>query len=178
MNTLRLAISSGLFSGFLIGKITGKPGAGGGLMGSIVSFIIQLLFLWSGWVDNAPLVLLTVSFFLGIATVEKAENFMLLKWGPRRRHTGKLTSHDYNETNIDEIHGQAIAGLPIFLINHTGSSQIGSLFLSLVLFRLFDTLKPWPVKKAESIKGVWGIMLDDSIAGFMAACLVWVIQLF
>ena len=39
-----------------------------------------------------------------------------------------------------------------------------------VLFRLFDILKPWPIKWVDSkVKGGLGIMLDDVLAGIMAA---------
>ncbi len=39
-----------------------------------------------------------------------------------------------------------------------------------VLFRILDIFKPWPIKWADSsIKGGLGIMLDDVIAGIMAA---------
>ena len=39
-----------------------------------------------------------------------------------------------------------------------------------ILFRLLDILKPWPIKWADSrVKGGLGIMLDDVIAGIMAA---------
>ena len=38
-----------------------------------------------------------------------------------------------------------------------------------VLFRLFDIVKPWPVKIADTkIKGGFGIMLDDVLAGIYA----------
>lgn len=38
------------------------------------------------------------------------------------------------------------------------------------LFRLLDIVKPWPVKWADSrVRGGLGIMLDDGIAGIMAA---------
>ena len=37
-----------------------------------------------------------------------------------------------------------------------------------ILFRLFDALKPWPIKYFDSrIKGGFGIMLDDMIAALM-----------
>jgi len=39
-----------------------------------------------------------------------------------------------------------------------------------VMFRILDIFKPWPIKWADSsIKGGLGIMLDDVIAGIMAA---------
>lgn len=38
-----------------------------------------------------------------------------------------------------------------------------------VAFRLFDIIKPWPVSVADrKVKGGFGIMLDDVIAGIMA----------
>lgn len=42
-----------------------------------------------------------------------------------------------------------------------------------VLFRVFDILKPWPVKIADAkMKGGFGIMFDDVLAGIYAlACL-------
>lgn len=39
-----------------------------------------------------------------------------------------------------------------------------------VLFRFFDIVKPWPISVADrSVKGGWGIMLDDILAGLVAA---------
>ncbi len=42
-----------------------------------------------------------------------------------------------------------------------------------VLFRIFDIVKPWPVKLADkSIAGGFGIMIDDVLAGIYAlACM-------
>ncbi len=42
-----------------------------------------------------------------------------------------------------------------------------------LLFRLFDILKPWPIRVLDrSIKGGMGIMLDDVLAGIFAALLL------
>lgn len=45
--------------------------------------------------------------------------------------------------------------------------------LGVVLFRVFDLVKPWPVNLADSnLEGGLGIMLDDVLAGLYAlACL-------
>jgi phosphatidylglycerophosphatase A len=38
-----------------------------------------------------------------------------------------------------------------------------------VLFRVLDIAKPWPVSWADRrVPGVWGVMLDDVIAGVIA----------
>ena len=45
-----------------------------------------------------------------------------------------------------------------------------------VLFRLFDIFKPWPASWADrSIKGGFGIMLDDIFAGAYAWALMYAI---
>ena len=37
------------------------------------------------------------------------------------------------------------------------------------LFRFFDVVKPWPVRKVDrEVQGGWGIMLDDILAGVYA----------
>ncbi len=47
------------------------------------------------------------------------------------------------------------------------------LLIGFVLFRLFDILKPWPIRAIDhGVDGGLGIMLDDILAGVMAlACL-------
>lgn len=46
-----------------------------------------------------------------------------------------------------------------------------------LLFRLFDIAKPWPVGWADkNLHGGLGIMLDDILAGLMAALLLFVVQ--
>ena len=45
-----------------------------------------------------------------------------------------------------------------------------------LLFRLFDILKPWPVSWADHrVRGGFGVMLDDIIAGVLAAIAVQVV---
>jgi phosphatidylglycerophosphatase A len=42
--------------------------------------------------------------------------------------------------------------------------------LGFVMFRLLDIFKPWPIKWADKeLAGGLGIMLDDVLAGIMAA---------
>ncbi|MFQ3591629.1 MAG: phosphatidylglycerophosphatase A [Gemmataceae bacterium] len=68
---------------------------------------------------------------------------------------------------IDEAAGQwlALAGLPAF-------GWLG-LALAFALFRLFDILKPGPVGWADRRPGATGVMLDDLVAGLLAALCLW-----
>ena len=45
--------------------------------------------------------------------------------------------------------------------------------LAFLLFRLFDIVKPGPVRMAENLPGGIGVMADDIVAGVLAAaCLL------
>jgi phosphatidylglycerophosphatase A len=48
------------------------------------------------------------------------------------------------------------------------------LLLGFILFRVFDTWKPFPARQAESLPGGLGIMADDWIAGIYAALGLWI----
>jgi len=71
---------------------------------------------------------------------------------------------------IDEAAGQLIALL--FAIPDWKHAA-----LALLLFRLFDIVKPWPIRKLEALPDGTGIMLDDVAAGLLAMVCVWVLQM-
>lgn len=64
---------------------------------------------------------------------------------------------------IDEIAGQLIAMLPMRHLS------VWSLIAAFLLFRLFDITKLGPVGWADRKHGAFGVMLDDVIAGAIAA---------
>ena len=43
---------------------------------------------------------------------------------------------------------------------------------SFILFRIFDIVKPYPIKKVEAMPGGWGIMMDDIVAAIYAGVIV------
>jgi len=62
---------------------------------------------------------------------------------------------------IDEVAGQWIALIGVRPDWHHA-------VLALVLFRLFDIWKPWPIRRLERLPEGTGIMLDDVAAGVLA----------
>ena len=62
---------------------------------------------------------------------------------------------------IDEVAGQLFA-----LILATPDWRHAA--LDLLLFRLFDIWKPWPIRRLEALPAGTGIMLDDVAAGLLA----------
>ena len=49
---------------------------------------------------------------------------------------------------------------------------------ALVLFRFFDIVKPLYIRRMERLKGGWGVMMDDVLAGVYANLLLQTIVLF
>jgi phosphatidylglycerophosphatase A len=84
--------------------------------------------------------------------------------------------HDPSEIVIDEVAGQWIALLPVMIgASHAGASVLAlwpGWVLAFAAFRLFDITKPGPVGWADRQQGPLGVMLDDVIAGIMAALFV------
>lgn len=86
-------------------------------------------------------------------------------------HNGSETDakadHDPKIVVIDEVVGQWIALLPAL-------SNPVYIVLAFLFFRFFDIVKPWPVSYFDrEITGPWGVMLDDVMAGILAAiCLL------
>ncbi|MFP5230819.1 MAG: phosphatidylglycerophosphatase A [Acidobacteriota bacterium] len=71
---------------------------------------------------------------------------------------------------IDEVAGQwvTLAFAPI---------DPGHALVGFVLFRFFDIVKPWPVRKLEKLPGGQGIMLDDVAAGILGLIVMAVLRI-
>jgi phosphatidylglycerophosphatase A len=99
---------------------------------------------------------------------------------------------DPQKVVIDEVSGQQITlllggfwpgiittpdrignGHPLGMRVLTAGPNWKYLLLGLILFRVFDIWKPFPVRQAESLPGGWGIMADDWIAAIYAALGLW-----
>ncbi len=72
---------------------------------------------------------------------------------------------------IDEVAGQLIALIAI-------PADWRHAAVSLLLFRLFDILKPPPVRQLERLPAGTGIMLDDVAAGLLALACAHLLRLF
>jgi len=70
---------------------------------------------------------------------------------------------------IDEVVGQ---WLVLVFCQKTLSIAI----IAFILFRLFDVLKPFPIGRSQNLKGGWGVVIDDLLAGIYAAICIVIIQ--
>ncbi|MAY85782.1 MAG: phosphatidylglycerophosphatase A [Pseudooceanicola sp.] len=83
------------------------------------------------------------------------------------------SGHDPSEIVIDEVVGQWIALMAISYPSWSMGIDITRLWpgwiAGFLLFRLFDITKPGPVGWADRRPDALGVMLDDVIAGVLAA---------
>ena len=78
----------------------------------------------------------------------------------------RLDVHDHPGIVWDEIAGYTVTML-------AAPPHWYWLLCGFVLFRIFDIVKPWPIREADhSLAGGLGIMLDDIIAGVFAAAIM------
>jgi phosphatidylglycerophosphatase A len=71
---------------------------------------------------------------------------------------------------IDEVAGQLIALIAV-------TPDWPHAILSLILFRIFDIWKPWPIRRLEALPEGTGIMLDDVAAGALALACAHIIRI-
>lgn len=125
------------------------PVAPGTLTSAIIVVLYKFLLYKLSW--PLYLTLFFVLFGLGI-WVSDVSSRMLNKKDPRT-------------VVIDEAAGQFIA---LFLLNPHWSLCA----VNFVLFRFFDIVKPFPIKRIETFPGGFGIMLDDIMAAIFAGILL------
>lgn len=69
---------------------------------------------------------------------------------------------------IDEF-----AGILVTMVGHAATGP--NLLKGFILFRAFDILKPYPIKKIERLPGAWGIVADDVAAGVLSNVILMVL---
>ena len=92
------------------------------------------------------------------------------------QETKDMDDPDPSEIVVDEVVGQWITVLPLsFGAAHAGADILAlwpGWIAAFLLFRLFDVWKPGPVGWADRRGDALGVMLDDVIAGILAAACV------
>ena len=75
----------------------------------------------------------------------------------------KLGVHDHGGIVWDEVAGY-------LLTMYWAPFTLQNMLIGFILFRAFDILKPWPINWLDKhVSGGFGIMIDDILAGLMAA---------
>ncbi len=94
-----------------------------------------------------------------------------------------LRQHDPGSVVLDEIAAVPVCFLGFVALarfHHGHFPELDAFFSSdtwyitlivFLMFRLFDVVKPWPVRQSQSLPGGWGVTIDDVLAGIYVALL-------
>jgi phosphatidylglycerophosphatase A len=128
----------------------GKPGPG--TWGSVAAALLWAAVAW-GLHPTPQTLLLALLAAIALAVILGVPAATIAA-----RESGR---HDPGFVVVDEVAGQWIALL--------GSrADWRHALIALLLFRLFDITKPFPVRQLESLPRGWGIVFDDLGAGLYA----------
>ncbi len=131
--------------GFGSGLSPKAPGTAGTVMACLLWYPVSLL----PWISQ--LLVVFVSVFMGVWLCQKAAD--------------ALGVHDHPAIVWDEFVGMWAVLLVL-------APSLSGWFLGFCLFRLFDVLKPWPIRWFDqNLEGGLGIMVDDLLAALFT-CLV------
>ena len=125
---------------FGIGFIPLAPGT----FGSLFSILI-----WYVFID-----LFSIFYFIALFLFVLSVSFYLTDI-----YLDNYKKKDPSEVIVDEFLGQSIPLL--FIVNF----NIYEVLIAFVTFRFFDIYKIYPINKMEDLKGSYGVILDDIVAG-------------
>jgi len=124
---------------------------------AVVAIIFLLVALGTGSPVVVGVVMLAVAAHGFVVTVVYGDR-AIARYGP-----------DPKMVVSDEQCGQAITFLWFWPLAQWNQKEILIFTCAgFLLFRVFDILKPPPVRQIEKIPGAWGVLLDDVMAGIYA----------
>ena len=137
----------------------GRPGPG--TWGSVAAVLLWGAVAWLFHpTPNGLLIVVFIGIIVSIASGIPSASIAA-------REAGR---HDPGFVVVDEVAGQWIA-----LIGSPADLRHG--LIALILFRLFDITKPFPVRQLEKLPEGWGIVFDDVAAGLYALGVASVLRL-
>jgi phosphatidylglycerophosphatase A len=150
--------------GFGVGRIPWAPGTFGSLMGLI--WLVVLLSTSSLWVFLAGTV---IGAYLAGWICGKAEEILQL------RDPGSIVLDEICAVPLCFVAWVASEwlrkGVWPTLETFFGAKTWYITAVIFVLFRVFDILKPWPVRQSQRLPGGWGVVMDDVLAALYVCAL-------
>ncbi len=126
---------------------------GGGTIAAAITCLVWWLLQKESGFNNIMIAVTSILTAMGVWSSNRVET----DWGK-----------DSSRVVIDEVAGMSISLLfvPVTLAH---------VITALLLFRFFDILKPFYIRRAEALPGGWGVMMDDVLAGIYSNTVLQVI---
>ena len=137
----------------------GKPGPG--TWGSIGAVLVWAAAAWALPAGSGTLLLWLACAIVAATAIGVPASTIVA------RESGR---EDPQFVVIDEVVGQWIALLAC-------PRDWAHALIALVLFRLFDITKPWPIRRLEDLPEGWGIVFDDVAAGLYALAIAAILRI-
>jgi phosphatidylglycerophosphatase A len=137
---------------FGLGRLPIAPGTWGSLPPVILFALLRYFHVSTAWVNIIMAALALVS------------SIICVKCAPAS--IAATGNSDPSEVVADECAGQALTY--IFASALSGGTIWAATAGGFALFRVFDIVKPWPVRKLEKLPEGWGILADDLLAAVYA----------
>ncbi len=156
----RRPIATLLATGLGVGLFPWAPGTAGSAVALVLSWLLARAIMPS----HAPSIaagvgLLASGLLIGFAGVPLAT-----------RASRELGGKDPRCIVVDEFAGQFLASIPVPLFSYASSPREAWVWIgSFLAFRLFDIWKPGPIWRLQELPEGWGIVMDDLLAGGLAA---------
>lgn len=142
------------------GLIPFGPGTWGSLVGLLIAYGLIATF-------NANVVLLQ-NVLIAASVILAAVGI----WAGTRAES-VFNRKDAGQIVIDEVCGQVISFVFIApYLERLGGQWRWWMIPGFLLFRAFDIFKPYPINKLQDLRGGFGVMMDDVVAGIYAAVLL------
>jgi len=134
-----------------LGLVPVGPGTVGSIFGWLIFIVLSHFF--------TAAALLTLTFFVIIFSVYISS-----------MATKDLIEKDHKSIVIDEMAGIWLAMIPVIFIASSQYERTIYAMLALIIFRIFDIFKPFPISYIDkNFKNGLGVVLDDLMAAIFAA---------
>ena len=158
-----------IITGGGLGMLRQAPGT----WGSLPPVVLALGLVWA--LPDTMLVSIA-PIMAGLAVIASVLCIALTPWAEQHFQTD-----DPGQEVIDEIAGMALTVAVSPLVSATLASSRTELTITIglcfVLFRWFDIFKPPPIAQLQRLPAGWGVLLDDLLAGVVAAGCTWALML-
>lgn len=135
-----------LASGFFSGYLPKAPGTFGTLVGMFIYLLVSPYLI--------PYIAVVIFFVLISVPISTYAETHIFK------------EKDSPHIVIDEMVGYFVTMLSFRFTPDLNGIRYA--ILGFILFRIFDILKPTPIRQIQNLKGGWGVVMDDVLAGVFA----------